>query len=92
MAKSKKNRINFIEKQIGKLESQQYSEINMNYKRLLEKEIDDYYAGKCSEAYVRSRSVWLEKGEKSTSYFLNLEKRKQTNNTINKIKDENGIE
>lgn len=64
----------------------------MNYKRLLEKEIDDYYAEKCSGAYVRSGSVWLEKGEKSTSYFLNLEKRQQTNNAINKIKDENGIE
>lgn len=36
----------------------------MNYKRILEKEIDDYYAEKCSGAYVRSRSVWLEKREK----------------------------
>lgn len=47
----------------------------MNYKRLLEKEIDEYYAEKCSGAYVRSRSVWLVKGENSTSYFLNLEKK-----------------
>lgn len=33
------------------------------------------------------------KRRKSTSYFLNIEKNQQTtNNTINKINDENGIE
>lgn len=32
----------------------------MNYKRILEKEIDDCYANKCGGAYVSSTSVWLE--------------------------------
>ena len=92
IAKNKKKRIDFIEKQIKKIESQPYSEINMNYKRILEKEIDDYYANKCSGAYIRSRSTWIEKGEKSTSYFLNLEKKQQSSNTITKLKDDHGIE
>ena len=51
----------------------------MHYKRLLEKEIDNYYTQKCRGAYVRSRALWMEKGEKNTSYFYNLEK---SNNLI----------
>lgn len=35
----------------------------MNYKCLLEKEIDDYYVEKCSGVYVCFRFVWLEKGK-----------------------------
>ena len=85
-----KNRIRFIENEIKLLESKQYSEINMNYKRILEKEIDDYYAKKSDGAYVRSRAIWMEKGEKSTSYFLSLKKKQQTNNTIHKVKDDSG--
>ena len=64
----------------------------MNYKRILEQEIDDYYANRCSGAYICSRSTWIEKGEKSTSYFLNLEKKQQSSNTITKLKDDHGIE
>lgn len=74
LAKYKKKRIEFIELQIKQLELKNSSEMNMNYKRLLEKEIDNYYAEKCSGAYIRSRAVWIEKGEKSSLYFLNLEK------------------
>ena len=92
MAMRKKNRIKFIESQLKQLESKNFSEINMNYKRQLEKEIDKYYAEKCSGAYIRSRSIWIEKGEKSSSYFLNLERKQQTNNTINKVKNENQSE
>lgn len=47
-----------------KTETQQYYVIDMNYKRIIEKEIDDNYAEKCSVAYAPSRSVWLEKEKK----------------------------
>lgn len=47
-----------------KTETQQYYVIDMNYKRIIEKEIDDNYAEKCSVAYARSRSVWFEKEKK----------------------------
>ena len=30
---------------------------------------------KCKGAFVRSRERWMEDGEKSTKYFLGLEKR-----------------
>ena len=49
----------------------------MRYKHELEKEADDYYQQKCEGAYIRSRAVWLKKGEKSTSYFLSLEQKQQ---------------
>lgn len=48
-----------------------------------------YYTEKCKGAYIRSRATWIEKGEKSTSYFYILEKKHQSNNTINQIRDEN---
>ena len=62
----------------------------MRYKRELEKEADDYYQRKCEGTYVRSSAVWVEKEEKSTSYFLSLEQKKHNDNTINKVKNENG--
>jgi hypothetical protein len=39
---------------------------------------------------VRFREKWVEQGEKNNSYFLGLEKKKQTKKSINKLKDENG--
>ena len=36
-------------------------------------------------AQVRSRVKWVEEGEKSSSYFLNLEKKRQSYNVIDKI-------
>ncbi len=41
-------------------------------------------------AQIRSRAKWVEKGEKNTKFFLNLETRRQTNNTISSIKNEKG--
>ena len=40
-------------------------------------------------AQIRSRAKYIEEGEKSTSYFLNLEKKRQTNNRIIKLKHNN---
>ena len=39
---------------------------------------------------IRSKSQYIEEGEKNTSYFLSLEKQRQTNNVINKLEQENG--
>ena len=74
-AKNRRKRLKFIESHIQDIENRVHSEINMRYKRELEKEADDYYQRKCEGAYVRSRAVWLEKGTKSTSYFLSLEQK-----------------
>ena len=47
----------------------------------LENWYDDYTKG----AILRSKAEWYEKGEKSTKFFLNLEKRNSVKNTIRNI-------
>ena len=49
-----------------------------NSKIWLENWYDEYTKG----AILRSKSEWYEKGEKSTKYFLNLEKKNSVKNTI----------
>lgn len=68
---------------------------------LLQKEYEDsklwlenWYDDLTKGAILRSKSEWYEKGEKSTKYFLNLEKKNSTKNTIRKLllKDEKNID
>lgn len=48
----------------------------------LQSQLDDLYIKKAKGAYIRSRAKWIEEGEKSTSYFCRLEKRRQSKNSI----------
>ena len=41
---------------------------------------------------LRSRATWYEKGEKSTKYFLNLEKRNKINSHVRKLINPDGSE
>lgn len=41
-------------------------------------------------AQIRSRAKWIEEGEKSTKYFFNLEKQRNSSNTIKQLKKEDG--
>ena len=61
-------------------------------KHALKKELDKYYEEKSRGYFIRSRAKWREEGEKSTSYFLGLEKKHQKYNVIESIKKENGLE
>lgn len=54
--------------------------------KLLKEELDRLYIDSARGAYVRSRSRWLEQGEKNTSYFFALQKRNQKRNNITAIK------
>ena len=45
---------------------------------------------KAKGAAIRSRAKWVEFGEKNTKYFLNLEKSRRGNKSINKIKNTKG--
>ena len=44
--------------------------------KTINNKIDRWYTQKCKGAFIRSREKWLEKGERSTKYFLQLEKRR----------------
>jgi hypothetical protein len=52
----------------------------------LKSELDEIYSEMAKGAQIRSRAKYIENGEKSTSYFLNLEKIHQTKNNILKLK------
>ena len=54
--------------------------------------LESIYSYKINGIIVRSRARWVEDGERSTSYFLNLEKRHKSSNVIRKLKDENGVD
>ena len=45
-------------------------------------ELDKLYEGKINGALIRSRCVWHEHGDKSSKYFLNLEKNRAVQNQI----------
>ena len=48
------------------------------------------YEKRSKGCQIRSRAAWIELGERSTSYFLGLEKSRQGNNVIQSLKAENG--
>ena len=41
-------------------------------------------------SYIRSKAEWCEKGDRCSNFFMNLEAKRQSNNTINQIKTSNG--
>ncbi|KAF7650888.1 hypothetical protein LDENG_00119260 [Lucifuga dentata] len=53
--------------------------------QILQTKLDEIYLRKAEGAYIRSRAKWIEEGEKSTSYFCRLEKRRQERNAIKSL-------
>ena len=67
-------------------------------KEVIESEIDQvksrlekYLQYKVEGARIRSRTIWYEKGERSSKFFLGLEKIKHRNKTLNAIKCEDNM-
>ena len=56
----------------------------------LKKELQTIYENKGKAAMFRSKCRWLEKGERPTSYFFNLEKTNYNKKTISELESENG--
>ena len=59
-------------------------------KRKCENELSKIYDDEAKGYFVRSRAKWIEEGEKSSKYFLGLEKKRQNSNTIRKVKTVRG--
>ena len=53
--------------------------------------LSDQYKLHTKGAIIRSRSLYIEQGERSTKYFFNLEKRNQTVKNISSILSAEGI-
>ena len=92
--KSKKNAIAEIERDIDDLDQTIAKNPNdnelMEQRVIMKKQYDTLCLEKVKGAQIRSRLHWAEKGEKNTSFFLNLENSRQTANTIYKIKTKDG--
>ena len=52
--------------------------------------IESYFDNKTNGAILRSKSQFYEQNEKSTKYFLNLEKKRGENNMVKKLSKNNG--
>ena len=55
-------------------------------KKKIEAEINSYYEQKEKGDYIRSRAKWITEGEIGSKYFLGLEKKRQNDNVIKKLK------
>ena len=62
-----------------------YSTHLLQEKSKLEDNLKDINENKSKGNVIRSRIKWIEEGEKSTRYFFNLEKGRQSNNVIRKV-------
>lgn len=51
----------------------------------LQAKLDDLYCKRAKGAFVRSRAKWIEEGEKNTSYFCNLEKRRHEKKAVSSL-------
>ena len=52
----------------------------------LENKINTHYKEKAIGACIRAKVKWIQEGESNSRFFLNLEKQRQGNNTINNLK------
>ena len=58
---------------INKKVDEEPTEKNIQELRRIKINLEKLYKDKCRGIFVRSREKWIEEGEKSTKYFLNLE-------------------
>ena len=56
----------------------------------LKKELQQLYEKKGEAAKFRSKCLWVEKGERPTNYFFNLEKRNYSRRVISELELEEG--
>ena len=83
--------IKYLEKQLHRLEDNKaQNKENSAIKEKVQKLYDDLYEQNAIGAQIRSRAKWVEKGERNTRFFLNLEKQHQLNNCIFNVKNAKG--
>ena len=56
----------------------------------LKHNLDLLYEYRATGYHIRSRAKWAQDGEKSSKYFLSLEKERQSSNVTNSLKDSTG--
>ncbi len=91
-AKQQKEYISNLQRSIDEINKKESNgePINKEEKMAIENKINNYYKEKQDGCILRSKTQWVNEGERSTKFFFNLEKSKQSNNVIKEIKDTNG--
>ena len=68
-----------------KLEQNIINEDKFNKYKTAKDELENFYDNIATGVKIRNKCDWYQCGEKSTKYFLNLEKLKAVNGTVKKI-------
>ena len=92
-AKNKRKEKAFLENKINKLE--QVLDDNNNNKidyEICKGKLNKIYDDISNGIQIRSKFIWYEYGEKSSKFFLNLEKHRAAQNTVKKILNRNDLE
>ena len=72
-------------------ENEHFNQTLLNEYESIKIELKKIYEKRGQEAMFRSKTRWIEKGEKPTNYFFNLEKRNYEKKVIAQLKLENGV-
>ncbi len=82
-----KNEISDLDK---RLELEQKNRDLITSRQLKKSEYNSVVSERAMGAQIRSRAIWAEQGERSTAYFLKLEKAIQVANRIDALRGRNG--
>ena len=85
-ARTKKDEIKTLEKELINCELKN----DTKQAKSIENKLEMLYHEKTQGAQIRSRMKWIEEGEKSTKYFLNLENSTQTKKVLINLYDSEG--
>ena len=88
------NLLKGLEDEINQLDNcilQQRNNVTLiENRKILKQKYDALNIGISKGAQIRSRAHWFEEAERSTSFFLRLEQKRQINNKISGLKSEDG--
>ena len=74
-----------LEKKLKELESNLNSEASFNEYTKCKKDLELIYERIAEGVKIRSKCQWYEEGEKSTKFFLNLEKKRSVKGLVRKL-------
>ena len=89
-AKQKRMQKDILEKKLESLRNLNVSPENEDYK-VAQEALEEIYEDIAIGIRIRSKCDWYELGEKSTKFFLNLEKKNAKTSTITTLTDDNKI-
>ena len=89
----KKSKTKLVESKIDRIDRElQVNPLNealITERKKAKQELDIMFMDNAIGAHIRSRVRWVEDGERSTSYFLSIEKSRQDNNVIKSLTKDN---